>query len=79
MAEKRYRVINQAVEVNGMIHQVGDDLMASAFRPASGNQYADWSNVTRDPVNGMQIGEPVMCDEPSEIESLLSTGHIEEV
>lgn len=79
MAEKRYRVINQTVEINDRLRQVGDELAESEFRPASGNSYEDWGDVPRDPATGIYHGKPTLRDEPSELESLLATGHIEEI
>lgn len=66
MPIKKYRVINQSVEINDTLYAVGDELRADQFRPASGNTY----------INDQDEEVP----ELSEIESLLSTGkHIEEV
>lgn len=61
----RYQVINQRVEINGTVRDVGAVLDESVFRPASGV------------VNNDGYGNRV--PELSELESLLLTKHVEKV
>lgn len=62
---KTFRVVGQRVEINGKTREVGDELLATDFKPASGNQVPD------------EAGE--LVPELSELESLLQTGHVEQI
>lgn len=72
----KYRVTGQSedlrqrnsVEINGVIKFAGEILDESDFKPASGNKYTDWVD-----------GKEVELEELSELESLLKSGHVEEV
>lgn len=63
----QYEVINQPVEINGERYDVGAIVDESKFKPASGNKFERIDSVTL---------MPEMIDEPSELESLLATGHV---
>lgn len=57
---KKYEVVNQKVEIGGIVRNIGDILYDSMFRPGEMNT----------------AGEIIQI---SEVDSLLSTGHIKEV
>lgn len=61
-----YRVINQDVEINGKKRRVGEELREGEFRPG---------NPDRDPKQNPSV-DPEQV-ELSELDSLLSTGHVE--
>lgn len=71
---KKYKVTNVAgsVEINGKVYHPGDELTASDFRPASGKKYEDWEDY-----GDKTPGVKVMRDSPSELDSLLASGHVE--
>jgi len=62
---KKYRVIDQRVEINGVTREIGAELTAKDFRPSSGKT-VEREDGTKGP-------------EWSELESLLYTKHVEEI
>lgn len=82
-----YRVINQRVEINGKVREIGEELPESAFGPApdgtvykarpkpedmSASEYARL--VTQE---AEEVGDWV--PQLTELESLLSTNHVEKI